>query len=420
MDTGSPDDPRFDRALRLKAQGAEQLKLNYVASLWYLDIAESRRDVELVSDAIRGLERIYHQGEYDQATLVKGFLASEEITGLAVEQQAFVSYLQGLDSLRLGLVEWGREDFSLIPQQSSYYARSRFVLAIHLLAQGSFEESRKALEEILEYDDVPEDLLVDIKRTLARMAFEERDYREALEFYEQIRATAPDDPQLLLEMAWSHYYLGESRRALGLLVALDAPAYAGLIAPERFLLEALSLRRLCQFEPARKAAVRLKMRRGDALDDLHDGVPLLESEPLKAAARLRTGAISAAKFRASLEREQLLLEEMREELGDALYEEMSELYRRGLEEAKRHEDEVLAAEAEALAEELLKAEEGVRLIQHELGVALLRGRGKAGGFSSAQEEQGEEEGIVFYTFEGEFWTDELDDLVVTIEDRCID
>jgi hypothetical protein len=27
---------------------------------------------------------------------------------------------------------------------------------------------------------------------------------------------------------------------------------------------------------------------------------------------------------------------------------------------------------------------------------------------------------VFYNFEGEFWTDELDDFVVVAEDRCID
>jgi hypothetical protein len=27
---------------------------------------------------------------------------------------------------------------------------------------------------------------------------------------------------------------------------------------------------------------------------------------------------------------------------------------------------------------------------------------------------------ILFVFQGEFWTDELDDLVVTMEDRCID
>ena len=67
------------------------------------------------------------------------------------------------------------------------------------------------------------------------------------------------------------------------------------------------------------------------------------------------------------------------------------------------------------------AEDGVRLILHELSVGLLRGRRRPPGpreFGTdeilAQKDQ------VAYVFEGEFWTDELDDLVVNIPDRCLE
>ena len=91
------------------------------------------------------------------------------------------------------------------------------------------------------------------------------------------------------------------------------------------------------------------------------------------------------------------------------------------EEAKRREDEQLQREMSAVSNELLGAEEGVRLILHELGVALLRGRrrndGTAGLEAQAKIDNARQ---IQYIFEGEFWTDELDDLVVKMEDRCID
>jgi hypothetical protein len=63
----------------------------------------------------------------------------------------------------------------------------------------------------------------------------------------------------------------------------------------------------------------------------------------------------------------------------------------------------------------------VRLILHELSVALLRGRRRPGGPPEAPPPKIQVGGKkVGYRFDGEFWTDELDDLVVFAEDRCID
>ena len=81
----------------------------------------------------------------------------------------------------------------------------------------------------------------------------------------------------------------------------------------------------------------------------------------------------------------------------------------------------LRYEVDRLAQELLNEQERVRLISHELGVALLRGRKPPEGRGPvpplgklATSKQ------VMYRFNGEFWTDELDELVVAAEDRCID
>ena len=108
-------------------------------------------------------------------------------------------------------------------------------------------------------------------------------------------------------------------------------------------------------------------------------------------------------------------------LGENLTERLMTIYDRGLAEARIREQIVLEEESRNLAAELLDAEEGVRLVVHELSVSMLRGRRRPVGAAERPAETISAGGDrVFYGFIGEFWTDELDDLVVVAEDRCID
>jgi tetratricopeptide (TPR) repeat protein len=421
MKSTSADNERYDRAQKILAENLESLGLRYAASLYFLDIAKSRRDVRLVDDAIRSLERLTSQDGYDQITVLEGFLASAEITGLPPQERAFVAYHQGLNSMRHGLFDWATERFEDIPESSPYRHHAEYALSVKVLAAYDLKKTEERLRAMLEADDVPENLEVDVHRTLARIAFEQKRYEDALAEYEEIRSTATDDPKLLLEMAWSHYYMGDYQRALGLLMALDAPTYSGLIAPERYLLEALSLKQLCQFEPARKAASRLRSRHGEAIDDLYDGVSLKRSDEIRKAARHRESGRAIAAFRRHMRHEAAIFDDVRGSFGPQLAERIDQIYTHGLSEAERREDEQLYDEMRAVSEELLNAEEGVRLVLHELAVSVLRGRqrdDKAPVRSQVDIPVGGD--TVFYRFDGEFWTDEIDDLVVPLEDRCVD
>ncbi|MEO0605384.1 MAG: hypothetical protein AAF211_28395, partial [Myxococcota bacterium] len=70
--------------------------------------------------------------------------------------------------------------------------------------------------------------------------------------------------------------------------------------------------------------------------------------------------------------------------------------------------------------ELLAADEGAHLVVHELGVAMLRGRRRPDGVPErpvAPVPVGSDH--AYYRFDGEYWTDELDSIVVYAEDRCL-
>lgn len=452
------DDERYDRAALVFAEDLEELELHHAAATWYLDVASGRRDATVIDEALTGLERLVNAELHDEDTMVAGYLANSEINGIdpeARELQGFIAYQQGLDSLRRGRMEWAETTFGEIPETSKYRHWARYALALADLARAAQQEEaearrarrrrrrramssderrargRESLEGLLdEYDEAIEaDVETDIDRrlvtealiTLARLAMDEERYTDAVELYKEVQSQATERPELMLELAWAHYRIGDSRRALGFLLALDAPMYGDLIAPERYLLEATTLQRLCQFEPARIAATRLRARYGDALRDLHRGVLPFRSEALRAAARGRGAGLAAATYRRRLETEREQVDEMTGRLGPTLSTYLNEFYDIAIAEAYRREDVALRTETRLLARELLRAEAGVDLVLHDLSVGLLRGRQRPPGPEEVDQvviEADAEE--VAYQFDGEFWTDELDSLIVTIEDRCLE
>ncbi len=421
VDVADPDDPRYDRGLRLVAGASEGLGLYFGASMIYRQIAQVRRNMELVPEAIKGLERIVESGVFDEDTLIASFLAAEEFGDLPEDIQSFVDYYQGLDLERRGEIDWAEVRFAKLPDKQLYAAKAEYVRAVRMVADGDFYGAKQKLEKLKKNPALNDALNKDVERSLARLAFEEERYKDALAHFETLKKLAPNDPEILLEMAWTYYYLGDSRKTLGLLTAFDAPVHMTYISPERYLLEALSLRRLCQFAEAREAAVRLEKKYGEELRLLSKGTLPEDIPALRTAAKQRGFSRANTKLTDRIEYEMTILDTLKDRFGKSLYGFMKGLYDRGLAEAKRREEELLRRDVADLAEELLSAQEGVRLIVHELGVSMLRGRRRPAG---APEKPAVEVPItgerVFYPFQGEYWTDELDGLVVIAEDRCID
>lgn len=414
-------DERYDRALLLFAKNLQRMGLTYAASLYYLDIASSRRNVELIDDAVAGLRDVVEGGPHDEEVLVHGFLARADFGTLRPDIQSFVDYLQGLDSLRRGLRRWSNKRFASLPAESPYAYRAQYVRAVDQIAHGLVEPGKATLEALAKEQDLAPNLRLEAQLALARLLMDQERFGEAANLYEQVRRDVPDRPELLLEMAWANYYMGDSRRALGLLIALDAPVHSSLIAPRRFLLEAVSLQRLCQFDPARIAARRLERRYAEALRDLRGGIPPAESEAVRRGARLRAEVLPTWRLRNRVRKERAMLEDMADAFDAKTARRLHDLYERGLQETERRANSAIEREANRLAEELVEAEDGMGVILHEISVQLLRGRQRP---SSVPERSARDlsaaGGSVTYEFRGEFWTDELDDLIVGIEDRCME
>ena len=415
------DSPRYDRALRLLAQSLENLNLNWAAGSFYRRIAQERRNMVLVPDALEGIARLSQKGHSDEDWLITSFVAAEEFSGLNPKIQAYIDYQKGLDLTRRHSDKWASAYFQKIPSASPWAAEAGYVQAVNYVAQGAYPKAVDLLYELLENKYASASLHQKVERTLGRIAFEEERFEDALTHFQSVKEMAPDDPEILLEMGWAYYYMGNARKTLGLLLALDAPVHQRYIAPERFLLEALALRSLCQFGAARHAASRLERKYAEALHALSEGVPLAKIPQIYEAARRRGCARKNTLYGQELELERKRVESLAGKFGPKLSAELRELYARALAEATFRERDLVSRELDDLTEELLSAREGIRLIVHELGVALLRGRRKPGDQASQPMQPVPITGDkVYFPFDGEYWTDELDDYIVIAEDRCID
>lgn len=86
----------------------------------------------------------------------------------------------------------------------------------------------------------------------ARIAFKQKDFPKATLEYEKISKNSYLWPYLLLERAWSSYYQEDYNRSLGLLVTYRSPLLSSYFFPEAEVLTALSYHRLCLWDDTLK------------------------------------------------------------------------------------------------------------------------------------------------------------------------
>jgi len=414
-------DDYYDRSWIVAAEAFRGLGLTHASVMAYRDVAEGRRNEDLVITALRGMERALESGHVDEDTLLGGLIAGSDFGTLPDDIAGFVLYHQGRDNARRGLFAWARERFEQISEQNRYRAKALLAEAVLLIEEDDLPAAEAVLRRAARHRRADERSKALAFHTLARVLFERQHFDEALRVLDRVNPRYVRESDLLLEKAWAEYYRGNSRRALGLLLALDAPAYALALAPERFTLAALAYRRLCHYNRARDSALELRRRHGDALRALREGDDPEQVPDVRDAALRQGEARRLALLVSTLEDEKDELSGYSGSLGSRLYGYLDRLYDHALADLRLRRDVAVRLEAEAVAQQLLDADEQVALLEHELSVDLLRGRRRP-----TQQAEVSESSVrpirgpkAIYAFDGEYWTDELQDLIVVAQDRCV-
>lgn len=386
---------------------------------YYLEVLTGRRSPELLGKTLAELKPLYERGLVEEWRFLDGVIYSAQYGDLGPEVADFIEYLQALGDLRLGFSGWGRSRLEVLSATDRLYGwRARYLLAVERISQRNDEGAEKLLRQILDAPAAPGDVRTVAALALARILYERKSFDEAFSFYSQVRLPLVEQDLVLLERAWDRVGANDQQRALGMVVGLGAPIFRRLFAPERDLIRALALRKLCQYRLAHMAVREFHDRYGALVRKARERTGLREDPSIVEWASWGTRLAGYARMRTRLHTETALADHVSD---DELQTHLKTLYaarlafiednlRRGLNHAIEH-----------VVDELMRVNEQMDLIDYEIGAGLVKpgtrqdaakltGRTGALPYGSPQ---------VFFPFDGEYWSDELNDFAVLADDRCL-
>jgi len=386
---------------------------------YYLEVLAGRRSPELLGKTLTALKPLYERGLVEEWRFLDGVIYSAQYGDLEPEVADFVEYLQSLGDLRLGFSVWGRGRLETLAATDRVYGwRARYLLAVERIQQRNEEGAEKLLRQILDASAAPADVRTVAALALARILYERKSYDEAFTYYSQVRLPLVEQDLVLLERAWDRVGAEDQQRALGMVVGLGAPIFRRLFAPERELIQALALRKLCQYRLAHMAVREFHGRYGALVRKARDRSGLHEDPDIVAWASWGTRLAGFARMRTRLHTEIGLLDsvssrELRDHLKSlysARLDFIADNLRRGLNRALEH-----------VVDELLRVNEQMDLIDYEIGAGLVKPGTKQGAAKVTARTGALPYGSpqVFFPFDGEYWSDELNDFSVLADDRCL-
>lgn len=412
-------DLRRDAAAYHLAGALVDLGLVQAGIEYYVAILAGRRSPDLFGKTLAALKPLYERGLVEEWRFLDGVVYSAQYGDLEPEVADFVEYLQATGDLRLGFSAWGKARLEALAATDRVYGwRARYALAVERIQQRNDEGAEKLLHQILDAPAAPGDVRTLAALALARILYERKSYEEAFNYYAKVHLPLVEQDLVLIERAWDRVGAEDSQRALGMVVGLGAPIFKRLFAPERELIRALALRGLCQFRLAHVVVREFRERYGTLVHKARERSGLRDDSTITEWATWSTHLAPFARMRTRLLTEHALVTTV----GDAeLESHLEKLYGARQAFVETHLRRGLDRAVEKVVDELLRVNEQMDLIDYEIGAGLVkpgtkRGAAKLTGrsgdlpYGSSQ---------VYFPFDGEYWSDELNDFAVLADDRCL-
>ncbi|MGA2451033.1 MAG: hypothetical protein ABTD50_20415 [Polyangiaceae bacterium] len=412
-------DSRRDLASYHLAVSLAGLELTQAAVEHYLEIVAGRRTPELMDEALSALKQLYERRLVGDGKFAEDVLYGAQFTGLSPEVADFVEYMQALTDIRHGFLKWGRARLEVLARSNrSHSFSARYALAVQDIAQHEDEVAAKELTDIVEAKaDLPFEVRNQARLALARILYEKKQYEGAWRIYSSIDSPLPLQDVVMVERAWDRVASGDQQRALGLLVGLEAPVFHAIFSPERYLIRGIALRRICQYRAAHLAVRAFRADYGQAIDKIKSRASLRDDPTIRSWAVEGTPSLRTAwRIQSILNRENATVGAVADK---PLRVHLETLYRSALAMTSRAIERDLVDAVDRVADELLRIDEQMSLVDYEMGAGLFKsGEAKTlGAPKSIDIPQSTDD--VYFKFDGEYWSDELGDYSVLATDRCV-
>ena len=400
------------------AIGLSRMGISFGAMQILIELAQTRAGTAVGESALNELAKIALQYNYDRDTL-DALMNSNEFGPLHPDIQSFVSMFRYLYDLRFGFSRWAENQKKQIKADSPWDFELRYWTAIGDIARDKVTKAEVTFKELASSPQTPIRLKQMVHLQLARLAFEQGHFEPAHELYRQIGdLQVREQGRLILETAWTQYYLKKYDTALGLLYALRAPYFYSSLTPERFILEILIYRDLCHYEAVDAAVQQFKIAFNDSFRAIRKRTPLREDPVLLNLALLNRDVQEKANLIDQIRREREVLARYNWR-GLSFYKPLMDEYRRKDRGLRRELDLILEPRVRDIAEYLLDNEEQIQFLDYTSKLDALRI------VHEGEDRDFKTEPISYLTFESifwpiqnEFWWDEFKNYKVLISSRC--
>lgn len=387
------------------------------AATWVLsDIIKNRQGTQVSYLALLELERIVKLHPVDPDQVYGELIFDLDYDSPPKEVNDFVSYWNGFYNEQKGLKKWSDQDYKKVSLGSYWDFKLKYKAALEDLQAGRLDSSIERFASLSNNDLVPKDIKTDSAHQYARLVFEKGDYEQAYKVLRTVELNPRERGLILLERAWSKYYLKDYAKSLGLLTALEAPIFDPSRSPEAYILKMLIYKELCYYDAAFEVLQEFKKRFSQSIDAIKKRKDLRKDQMLVNLAVIDRRIGDWVNYLNMLKDERSRLNEVNF-LSDLA--QIRRQYDLKIFEVNRRLDLLLLGKIRTVANELLEWQEQISFLDYQTRVDSLRVT------RPPDEVEFKAEVIpltkfdkIYWTFTGEFWIDELESLKVFVESQC--
>jgi len=414
----SPDDLDYEWAEFFFGISLRKLGFSHASIDVLSHLVTRKPNPKIVAYSLELIEEVSRTLPYDRKLVTREVLSGHEYDFVEQRLSDFIHFHQGVFDWEHGFDQWGKDHFNKIIPGSYYFYNYLYQKALYRIYQDRIDDAIVLLKEILKSPLQSDDFKNDVRKTLARLLYEKGEFKEADFMYEQIDKPMLDQAKNIMERAWVHYRNGDNEKAMGLLYAFQAPSFQDFFTPEYYILKSFIYKSVCHYQKALSVVEEFNNHYSDSLKAIYARGKVTENQDLLQVILNKKQINETWRFLLLLEKEREIGKQISQK---DLFDYIDEIYSLQIQETVKELQDLVRNEYENMANDLLQYEEEAHLIEYEIGLDMYQ---RVNQFHYKNDEapfkddDSEMRRKAAYPFQGEFWTDELDDYNVTLPDKC--
>lgn len=211
--------------------------------------------------ALRGLVLMTDAIPEDPTLMARLEPYSSDLSQVPDKYKQQYAYLLGRYLYNTGSYDKALQLLELVSPSTKSFVRARYVIGVTHVANYDGKKALQAFKEVLrvllakkESGQLEEDEEVLVEQTylaMARVFYSVGDYNKALKYYGRISRKSANWPKALFESSWAHFQLDLYNKALGNLHSLASPFFTKAYFPEANILSAVLFFYNCKYRRVR-------------------------------------------------------------------------------------------------------------------------------------------------------------------------